>query len=104
VPLLAGFVGKWQLVVSALRIAGPWVILAIAVFVVNCLVSLGYYLPLVGRILKSAEHGGERTKVSLWMLFPTVVLALLVVALGVYPQPVLILTREAARFLLTWGK
>jgi len=104
VPLLAGFVGKWQLVVSALRIAGPGVSLVIAVFVLNSLVSLGYYVPLIGRILKSGEHGGERTRVSLWMLFPTVVLALLVVALGMYPQPVLILTREAASFLLTWGQ
>ncbi|HUV94626.1 MAG TPA: proton-conducting transporter membrane subunit [Anaerolineae bacterium] len=104
VPLLAGFVGKWQLVVSALDIAGPWVSLAIAVFVVNSLVSLGYYLPLVGRILKRPDNDGERIRVSAWMLVPTVVLALVVVGLGVFPQPVLALTREAARFLLTWGQ
>jgi formate hydrogenlyase subunit 3/multisubunit Na+/H+ antiporter MnhD subunit len=43
-------------------------------------------------------------RVSAWMLVPTVVLALVVVGVGVFPQPVLALTREAARFLLTWGQ
>ena len=103
-PLLAGFVGKGQVVLSALQIRVAGVGLAIGVFGVNSLVSLGYYLPLIGRILKSADNGREPARVSPWMLCPTVTLAALVVALGVFPQSVLSLTREAARFLLAWGQ
>ena len=72
--------------------------------IVNSLVSLGYYLPLIGRLLKRVNPSQERIRVSLWMLAPAVALAVLVVAFGVFPQPTLGLTREAARFLLDWGR
>ena len=103
VPPLAGFVGKWQLLSSATTGMDSIVWLAVAVVVLNSLLSLGYYLPLIGLILRSDGGEGSRIHVSPWMGVPMIALATLVVVVGVFPQPVLVLTNEAARFLLAWG-
>jgi formate hydrogenlyase subunit 3/multisubunit Na+/H+ antiporter MnhD subunit len=100
VPPLAGFSGKWFMLLHALRTASaplpgtprPTLIyVGVVVFVFNTVSSLGYVLPLIGAILSPAldapPEAQKRVRASAWMAVPLVVLAALVIAIGVYPGP-----------------
>jgi len=108
VPPLAGFLGKWELAVGALEILrggdAAVVSVALAVFVVNSLIALGYYLPLAGRLFLgsavSADGASDGVAVSPWMSVPISVMGGLVVVCGVWPGPILDLARQAADHLL----
>lgn len=108
IPPLAGFLGKWQLVVGALETVSARdtivVSVALVAFILNNLIALGYYLPLMGRLFvrrgamtDEVPHG---VAVSPWMSVPTLVLAGLVVICGVWPGPILAFARQAAEQLL----
>lgn len=109
VPPLAGFLGKWQLAVDALRAGngrdGLLVAALMLVFLVNALVALGYYLPLIGRMWRRGTAGevGQNVRVSRWMLAPAAALAGLIVLTGVWPGPVYVLAMRAAERLLGGG-
>jgi formate hydrogenlyase subunit 3/multisubunit Na+/H+ antiporter MnhD subunit len=102
VPPLVGFVGRWQTLVGASAGDGFIVWLAVSFLLLNSLLSLGYYLPLVGRVLAPGEGSGGRMAMSAWMLWPIVLLATLVILLGVAPHPIWGLAEAAGRFLLSW--
>ncbi len=102
VPPLAGFVGKWQLLASLLAAPSPASVIMTTVFALNVLVSLGYYIPFIGRLFRPSGDQG-RVRVSAWMLAPVVLLGAAVVLLGVYPQPLLTLTERAAYIVYAWG-
>jgi formate hydrogenlyase subunit 3/multisubunit Na+/H+ antiporter MnhD subunit len=100
VPPLAGFGAKWFMLREALRAATAdtpatpppaLIYLGVAVFALNNVASLGYFLPLIGSILSPAlELQGElrrRIHTSAWMTVPLAILALAVVAIGIYPGP-----------------
>jgi proton-translocating NADH-quinone oxidoreductase chain N len=103
VPPTAGFMGKWQSIVTTVPIGGPVVALGLGLLVLNSLLSVGYYLPLIGRILRRSPGAVPRVAVSPWMQAPIGACALAVLALGLWPGPLLGLTRQAAEFLLSWG-
>jgi NADH:ubiquinone oxidoreductase subunit 2 (subunit N) len=103
VPPAAGFMGKWQSIVTALPIGGPIVALGIGLLVLNSLLGVGYYVPLIGRLLRRPRGSHPHLAVSMWMQAPIGALALAVLALGLWPGPLLGLTRQAAEFLLSWG-
>lgn len=104
VPPLVGFVGKWQTLAAAIKDADVIIWLAMGSFLLNCLLSLGYYLPLIGHVLSPAKGSGELVATSRWMLGPIAVLACLVLLMGLLPHPILDLTNRAGRFLLGWGQ
>jgi len=104
IPPLAGFVAKWQILVAALQGAGWITWLVIGGLLLNSLLSLGYYVPLMGRILKPHDGAHEGMRVSYWMVVPTLGLSALVVLLGVSPHMLWNLVQEAAQFLLLWGQ
>jgi formate hydrogenlyase subunit 3/multisubunit Na+/H+ antiporter MnhD subunit len=100
VPPLAGFSGKWFMLLQALRTASarlpgtppPALIYAgVGVFAFNNVASLGYFLPMIGAILgpvlDAPAEAQRRVRASAWMAVPLVVLAVLVIAIGVYPGP-----------------
>ena len=103
-PPLAGFTGKWQLLVAVSTALDGRVAFVLALFILNNLLSLGYYIPLIGRLMKRDGDEANRVAVSPWMLAPVVSLAATVLILGIFPGPLLVLTRRAARYLLTWGQ
>ena len=103
VPPAAGFMGKWQSIVTALPIGGPIVALGIGLLVLNSLLGVGYYVPLIGRLLRRPRGSHPHLAVSMWMQVPIGALALAVLALGLWPGPLLGLTRQTAEFLLSWG-
>ena len=103
VPPLAGFVGKWFVLASAVRLADPLVYVGLAVFLLNSLISLGYYLPLIGTLFSPPIHhpvGKGRVGISPWMAMPLIVLAGLVIAIGLYPGPWLDWTAGVGVYLL----
>ncbi len=91
-PPLVGFTGKWFLLAETLPAAAPVVYVGTFIFLINVLISLGYYLPLLAALfMVPARDAGEpmpaRIPVSLWMTVPLVLLGLLVIGMGLYPGP-----------------
>jgi multicomponent Na+:H+ antiporter subunit D len=110
VPPLAGFAGKWLILTRILNAADLLVYVALAIFLVNGLLSLGYYLPTIGTLFASPEPAGggsteaaaqgQRIRVSLWMAVPIAFLGGLVLAIGLYPVPWLGWTEGVGTYLL----
>ena len=111
VPPLAGFTGKWFVLISTLQSSDPLGYLGLVILLLNSLLALGYYLPLIGTRFASlpanqqgnAESVEGRIHVSLWMVLPIVTLGGLVVAIGLYPAPWLDWMADAGTYLLGLG-
>ena len=87
-PLTVGFVSKWLLGSGALQVDKP---IFIVVLLISALLSAAYYLPIVyTAFFKRPEENNEyqmlqfKGEVSHTMLWPTVILAVLVVLVGVW--------------------
>jgi proton-translocating NADH-quinone oxidoreductase chain N len=104
VPPLAGFAGKWFVLMRTVDATDAFVYLVLAIFLLNGMISLGYYLPLIGTLFsfspQAARVGEGRTRVSLWMVVPLVILGGLVLAIGLYPGPWLDWTAGVGVYLL----
>jgi len=62
VPPLAGFTGKWFILMGTLRSSDALGYVGLAVFLLNSLLALGYYLPLIGTLFtppSSPPLGGK---------------------------------------------
>jgi multicomponent Na+:H+ antiporter subunit D len=103
VPLLGGFMAKFGLLTSMIRIVpvGP---LVIGFVLINTLMSLGYYVPLIGRVLHTPQEPAGPIRVSAWMLAPMIWLGALVLLPGLIPEPLLDWTMAAAEGMLSWGR
>ena len=75
----------------------------VVLFVLNSLLSLGYYVPLVGRLLTHKRIEGPHAPVSAWMLVPMVLMAVMALGMGVWPTPVMVAATKAAASLLALG-
>ena len=120
VPPLAGFTGKWFILMGALRSRDGLGYVGLAVLLLNSLLALGYYLPLIGTLftppssppMGGKEGGtrpiggkrGERIRISPWMVMPLVILGALVLAIGLYPGPWLDWMADASVYLLALGR
>ncbi len=91
IPPLAGFVSKWFILTEGLRAADSLATIGLAIFLLNSLLALGYYLPLIVRLFTptpgrmKADEG--RVAISPWMSVPLVVLGALILAIGLNPGP-----------------
>jgi proton-translocating NADH-quinone oxidoreductase chain N len=101
-PPLAGFMSKWQIFVSGLETHN----LAIAALVIfaalNSVLSLAYYAPLVNAVYRQQPSDAvqQGRPLPALMSVPLVVLALAVVAIGVWPGLMQWLTGPASAALL----
>ncbi|HCU57012.1 MAG TPA: hypothetical protein DF984_02085 [Anaerolineaceae bacterium] len=94
IPLLAGFTGKW-LVFSAAIAVNDWIAWGgLVVFLLSTLIGLGGFLPVLVRQYqgeKSEEDPvkvkPDKPRVSGWMAVPIGMLTVMVILLGVYPDP-----------------
>ena len=107
VPPLAGFTAKWFILMGILRSSDALGYVGLAVFLLNSLLALGYYLPLIGTLFtppqSPPELGGTeggRIRISPWMAAPIVSLGALVLAIGLYPEPWLAWTADVGVYLL----
>jgi NADH:ubiquinone oxidoreductase subunit 2 (subunit N) len=105
VPPLAGFTGKWFIVTNGLRSSDALGFVGLAVLLLNSLLGLGYYLPLIGALFAPPpiQHA-PRFRISLWMVASLIVMGALVIAVGLYPSPWLDWMSEASVYLLELGK
>jgi proton-translocating NADH-quinone oxidoreductase chain N len=91
IPPLAGFISKWFILGQVLEPGEPLAYVGLAIFLLNTLLALGYYLPLVARlfVLPDSVAGArpKRIAISAWMAAPLVAAAALVIAIGLYPGP-----------------
>jgi formate hydrogenlyase subunit 3/multisubunit Na+/H+ antiporter MnhD subunit len=73
----------------------------LAVLLLNSLLALGYYLPLIGTLFTpQTSKVSETLEVSPWMAAPIVTLGALVLAIGFYPEPWLAWTADVGVYLL----
>jgi len=99
IPPLAGFGPKW-LIVQYAAYKDDWLHLLVLIgFLANSLLSLAYYLPLIGRFVRSPH--AERKDVSPWMMAPIAALSLSIILLGIWPSSVWSLLEKASLALLS---
>ena len=91
-PLTAGFIGKFMLFSSA--VYNNMVILAILA-VINTLISVYYYLKVMLAMFTFKETR-KRDRMDLNIAFVAAVCIIIVVALGIYPGPIISLANSAA--------
>jgi len=89
VPPLAGFISKWFILGQALEPASTLAYVGLGLFLLNSLLALAYYLPLIARLFTPADPSDParegRIRVSAWMATPLIALGALVIAMGVAP-------------------
>jgi multicomponent Na+:H+ antiporter subunit D len=102
-PPLAGFVSKWQIFVAGFTTQNSIITVVIVFAALNSVLSLAYYAPLVNVVYRQQPSDMvERGRpVPMAMSAPLVVLALAVLAIGVWPDTVQWLTEPAGSALLS---
>jgi proton-translocating NADH-quinone oxidoreductase chain N len=88
VPPLNGFISKFFICKAGVD-AGGWGIVAMVLLIVNSLLSLCYYLPAINKILFSreiSEKAREAKGIPVSMAVPIIIMVILIVMLGVYPE------------------
>lgn len=97
VPGTSGFISKFILFSSALGAGLP----VLAVFgVLNSALSMAYYLRVIMALINgNAQEGVKAKEAPILMVGVTVVMAVLVIALGLYPNPVMGLASKASNAL-----
>lgn len=104
VPLFAGFISKWQLAQAALQSgaslgAADWLALAgICVLLLSALLTAMYMLSITVRAFFHPLPSGDTTTEAGWkILVPLCIFAVLVIVMGVHPQPFMRLMEAIAQ-------
>ena len=102
-PPLAGFMSKWQIFVAGFETQTSWIIALMIFMALNSVLSLGYYAPLVNMMYrKDPSPQVLAGKPLTWtIVLPLVIMMLLVVVLGFFPDLTNWLTVPAAERLMT---
>jgi len=90
-PPLAGFISKWFILGQVLQSGEPLAFIGLAIFLLNTILALGYYLPFIARLFVTPDpdpgQAVERVAISIWMALPLIAAASLVLAMGLSPGP-----------------
>ncbi len=102
IPPLAGFMSKWQIFVAGMQSQNPVIEGLIIFAALNSVFSLAYYAPLINALYRRKQSPVVETGAPLPMMMnlPLVLLALSVIALGVWPGLMNWLTGPASTALL----
>lgn len=86
-PLMAGFMSKWQIFLSGIQTQNPWMIALIIYAGLNSMFCLVYYTPVIARMYrtKMSDVVAEGAPVPLLIKIPLVVFTILIIAIGVFP-------------------
>src|ERR1043165_9449178 len=101
-PPLAGFMSKWQIFVAGFQTHDLLIEVLVIFAALNSVLSLGYYAPLVNAMYRQKPSGAvqQGCPVPLAMQLPLALVALAVVAIGVWPALLQWLTGPAGAALL----
>jgi proton-translocating NADH-quinone oxidoreductase chain N len=102
-PPLSGFMSKWQIFVAGFETQNAWIVALMVFMALNSVLSLGYYAPLVNLMYRQEPSpqvlAGKRIT---WTISLTlIVMTLLVIVLGFFPDLMNWLTVPAAERLMT---
>jgi formate hydrogenlyase subunit 3/multisubunit Na+/H+ antiporter MnhD subunit len=88
IPPLAGFMSKWQIVVSGFETHNLWIDLLAIFIALNSVLSLAYYAPMVNAMYKQEQSPAVRTGSSMpiSMSIPLVGLSAFIVLVGIWPS------------------
>jgi proton-translocating NADH-quinone oxidoreductase chain N len=102
-PPLAGFMSKWQIFAAGFATHDPLIEGFVIYAALNSVLSLAYYAPLVNRLYRQqpSEAVSNGLPLPLAMRAPLAVLALSILAIGVWPNLLAWLTEPASRAVLT---
>ena len=101
-PPMAGFMSKWQILAAGVQTHNTVILLLVIYMVLNSILSLGYYAPVVNRLYRRSPSplvvAGE--PMAWAMVLPLALLAVAVVILGCYPSLLSWLTNAASSGLM----
>jgi len=102
-PPLAGFMSEMQIFVAGFNTQNTWIALLVIFAAFNSVLSLGYYAPLVSAVYKREPSAAVKQgqPMPLAMTAPLAVLALAVIAVGLWPNLLTWLSNPAGAALLT---
>jgi formate hydrogenlyase subunit 3/multisubunit Na+/H+ antiporter MnhD subunit len=103
IPPLAGFMSKWQIVISGFETHNLVILLLVIFIALNSVLSLAYYAPLVNTIYRRGQSTAVRmgSPVPASMTIPLVGLSIFVVLVGVWPTLTSWLISPASTALLS---
>jgi formate hydrogenlyase subunit 3/multisubunit Na+/H+ antiporter MnhD subunit len=104
IPLLAGFTGKWLIFSTALVTGDVFAVVCLIIFMISSVISLGGYLPMIVKQYQPNPEGkmlfDHPVQVSSWMLIPVVILSLLVIGVGIFPNPWVNLVNQVMHWMV----
>jgi formate hydrogenlyase subunit 3/multisubunit Na+/H+ antiporter MnhD subunit len=106
IPPFPGFIGEWTFLTSVFSQGEGWSLVGAIALLAGSLVSLGYYWKLLRNLFftpaqeKREQIAGKRSRVSIWLQVPVLVLLTLILVITVNPQGIMKWTEPAAQFLL----
>lgn len=101
-PPLSGFSGELILFTSAVESNMVWLGIAL---IINSIISAGFYLRIIYTLIQpvSIPKVEKIKEAPLLMLIPIIVLAVMIVLFGVWPDPLVNFAGEAAKSLISLG-
>lgn len=102
VPLLAGFMSKWQIFVAGFVSQNTWIALLVLFAAVNSVFSLAYYAPVINVLVRQQMSPAlaQTHSLPLPLVLILLLLAVGIVLLGIAPDLVGELTQSAAGALM----
>jgi NADH-quinone oxidoreductase subunit N len=100
IPPTAGFIGKLYLFAGLIETGNPWLVRLAVLAVLMTAVSLYYYIRFIRAMYIEPASEAEPVRAKLWIARPLqaalAVAVLFILVVGVYPQPLIVLTQKAA--------
>jgi NADH-quinone oxidoreductase subunit N len=96
IPPTAGFIGKFYLFAGLIETGNPWLVRLAILAVLMSAVSLYYYLRFIRAMYIEGESEPSPIRIAAPLQIALAFAALLVIYIGVYPQPVINFTQKAA--------
>jgi proton-translocating NADH-quinone oxidoreductase chain N len=108
VPPLSGFMSEWLVFSGSILtygVIGLWGIAIAVIALLNALLSLGYYLPIIKTMYQNVEHKkiGKLKDPSPAMLIAIGILAAITIILGIWPELGLQAVKPAVDILVGFG-
>ena len=101
VPLTAGFISKWYLVLGAFEADVWW--LAVLILIASLMAVMYIFKVIETAYFQEPDSDAEVSEAPLSMLVPTYALVLASVYCGIFTEPMLGAAREAAEMFLSAG-